>query len=81
MTTIYIKDDGSKLIYDRTKDGIIYGHVINAEGKSFPSQPAEQILARGYWEPVSEKGLGLPIIDTVSGKASGPSAIIEWIED
>jgi hypothetical protein len=28
-----------------------------------------------------EKELGLPIIDTVSGKASGPSAIIEWIED
>ena len=28
-----------------------------------------------------EKELALPIIDTVSGKASGPSAIIEWIED
>jgi hypothetical protein len=28
-----------------------------------------------------EKELGLPIIDTVSGKASGPSAIIEWIEE
>ena len=28
-----------------------------------------------------EKELALPIIDTVSGKASGPSAIIEWIEE
>jgi hypothetical protein len=28
-----------------------------------------------------EKELALPIIDTVSGKALGPSAIIEWIEE
>ena len=34
-----------------------------------------------WLEALAEKELELPIIDTVSGKASGPSAIIEWIED
>lgn len=28
-----------------------------------------------------EKELALPIIDTVSGKASVPSPVIEWIEE
>ena len=28
-----------------------------------------------------EKELALPIIDTVSGKVSAPSPVIEWIEE
>jgi hypothetical protein len=28
-----------------------------------------------------EKELALPIIDTVSGKASAPLPVIEWIEE
>ena len=52
MKAIYIRDDKAQIIYDATKEGIIWGHVLSAEGEKFRSQPVEQILARGYWEPI-----------------------------
>lgn len=52
MKAIYVRDDKAEIIYDETKDGIIWGHVKNADGEEFRSQPVEQILARGYWEPI-----------------------------
>lgn len=39
------------LVYDGDRDGVPYGHVENAvTGEVTPPQPAEQLLARGYWE-------------------------------
>jgi hypothetical protein len=39
------------LVYDGDQNGVPYGHVEDTvTGESTPPQPAEQLLARGYWE-------------------------------
>lgn len=51
MKAIYEQDDGAKIIYDKTENDIIYGHIVR-DGKEYPSKPVEQLLARGYWKPI-----------------------------
>lgn len=47
------------LVYDGDQDGIPYGHVEDeVTGLVTDSQPAEQFLKHGYWEPVGFGGQG-----------------------
>jgi hypothetical protein len=50
MQVLYTQSDGSKLIYERTKDEIMYGYVMRPDGRQFETTPVQSILARGYWE-------------------------------
>jgi hypothetical protein len=76
MKVLYMQKDGSKLVFDRVTKEVIYGHVINAKGRSFPAQPVEQILARGYWEPVGEKANSDKVVTTLEEALEG--VVIEW---
>ena len=76
MKVLYTQKDGSKLVFDKEVNDVIYGHVINAAGRSFPSQPVEQILARGYWEAVIEKANSDKVVTTLEEALEG--VVIEW---
>ena len=51
MKVIYEQEDGAQIIYDKTVDDIVYGHIVR-DGKAYPQKPVEQLVARGYWKPV-----------------------------
>ncbi len=54
MQVLYAQADGSKLVYEREDNEIVYGYVIRPDGKQYPTKPVESILARGYWETSEE---------------------------
>jgi hypothetical protein len=54
MQVLYAQADGSKLVYEREDNEIVYGYVIRPDGKQYPTKPVESILARGYWENYEE---------------------------
>jgi hypothetical protein len=66
MTVIYTREDGAKIIYDKTVGDIIYAHIVDSEGKKYPSKALDNLLSHGYWEAVQ----GTDKIDTVTPKFS-----------
>lgn len=54
MQVLYTQADGSKLIYQHTKDDLMYGYVVRPDGRQFETAPVQSIIARGYWEVAEE---------------------------
>lgn len=53
MWTLYRKTNGDEIIYDHTDGDLTYAFV-RRKGVDYPPQIIEQLLARGYWEIVSD---------------------------
>ena len=53
MWTLYRKTNGDEIIYDHTDGDLTYA-FIRRKGKDYPPQIIDQLLARGYWEIVSD---------------------------
>jgi len=53
MWTLYRKTNGDEIIYDHTDGDLTYGFV-RRKGVDYPPQIIDQLLARGYWEIVSD---------------------------
>ena len=59
MHTIAERADGARLIFDHDAqdargDVVVYAYVQTPDGTVYPSQPLEQVLARGYWEAIGD---------------------------
>lgn len=48
--TMFVRKSGQKIVYDQTVGSTDYGHIVDENGKNFPSFPVSSLLARGYWE-------------------------------
>ena len=54
--TIYVRADGAKIVFDSTEgEGMhleIYAHIVDENGKAYPSKLLDNLLSHGYWEEV-----------------------------
>ena len=52
ITTIFTKPNGDRIVFDEMVAGVMVAHVEKADGRKFARRYLENILSRGYWEPV-----------------------------
>jgi hypothetical protein len=59
-TVLYNKPSGQEVIFDEERDGMIYAHVKDANGKEYDPKYLMDIIKFGGWNPVVDfKKLGI----------------------
>lgn len=49
MTVLYTRKNGDAIVLDREENGVVFAHVVSANGRAFQPQLLENILSAGYW--------------------------------
>lgn len=79
---IYHQKNTRFLVYDGDQDGVPYGHVENTRtGESTRPQPAQQLLARGYWEdypPGEDQMIDMPPPPAAVQQVDAPASLDSW---